>query len=463
MATLTFTDGIQHCFDMFVALLPKGLYSPWDFSIWMVSIKNVVSEEMVGKTVQVRGWVYRTRSSGGIAFVVMRDSTGIVQVTVKKGSVPDEDFVSATDNGIESSAIVEGTVAEDKRAPGGYEIRASRFILVGKAEPFPITEYQSTELLLDLRHLWIRSREQTAIMRIKDSLLRGARNWFHENDYTEVTPPIITGVAAEDSTSLFQIKYFDRIAFLSQSAQFYLESLIFSCDKVWALTPSFRAEKSRTPRHLAEFWHLEMEAAWLTNEENMQVQEQMVTAMLHNVADECPDELAMFKRDPAALKGIVPPFDRMPYGEAMQYLQGKGFDMSWGDDLGAVEERELTKDRTIPMFVVNYPKELKPFYMKENPDDPRTYKNSDLLAPEGFGEIIGGSERETDNELILERLREKGEPMENYSWYLDLRRYGSVPHSGFGLGVERIVTWVCGLDHIRDAIPFPRTVSRVFP
>jgi asparaginyl-tRNA synthetase len=429
----------------------------------MLSVKQALSKDQVGKKVQVRGWIYRTRSSGGIVFAVLRDVSGIIQTTVKKGAVPDKDFDDAQKAGIESSVMIEGEVAEDKRAPGGYEIRATKFQVFGFSEGFPITEYQSTELLLDLRHLWIRSREQTAVAKVKASLLRGAREWFHDNDYVEVTPPIITGVAPEDSTTLFQVKYFDRIAYLSQSAQFYLESLIFSLDKVYSLTPSFRAEKSRTPRHLAEYWHLEMEAAWLENEDNMKVQEQLITSMLHNAVKECPEELTSLKRDPATLKRIEPPFERMSYSEAMDILQKKGLDVSWGSDLGAIEERALTQDRSIPVFVVNYPKELKPFYMKENPEDTRTYKNSDLLAPEGYGEIVGGSERETDNGLMLERLREKGEGIENYKWYLDLRKYGSVPHSGFGLGLERIVTWVCKLDHIRDSIPYPRTVARVYP
>jgi asparaginyl-tRNA synthetase len=429
----------------------------------MLSAKEVLSKDRVGKKVEVRGWIYRTRSSGGIVFAVLRDATGIVQVTIKKGNVPEDQFAAATKAGIESSVIIAGEVAEDKRAPGGYEIRASKFQVVGNSEAFPITEYQSTELLLDLRHLWIRSREQTAVSRIKASLLRGAREWYHENDYVEVTPPIITGVAPEGSTTLFQVKYYDRIAYLSQSAQFYLESLIYSLERVWALTPSFRAEKSRTPRHLAEYWHMEMEAAWMDNEGNMKVQEELVTAMVRNALTECPDEFKLLKRDINPLKKIEPPFERMKYDEVMEYLQKKGHAISWGSDLGAVEERTLTIDREIPMFVVNYPKELKPFYMKENPDDPRTYKNSDLLAPEGFGEIIGGSERETDNALIMERLREKGEDTKSYEWYLDLRKYGSVPHSGFGLGMERIVTWVCKLDHIRDATPYPRTVARVYP
>lgn len=428
-----------------------------------MAVKDALSKTLVGTKIQIRGWIWRTRSSGGIVFAVVRDATGVMQVTVKKGNVPDADFESATKAGIESSVIIGGEVAEDKRAPGGFEIRATSFQLVGPSEAFPITEYQSTELLLDLRHLWIRSREQNAVSRIKDSLLRGAREWFHENGYIEVNPPIITGVAPEDSTTLFQLKYFDRIAYLSQTAQFYLESLIYSLEKVYSLTPSFRAEKSRTPRHLAEYWHLEMEAAWVDNEGNMKVQEELVTAMLHNAVAECSPELKFLKRDPSVLQKIEPPFERMKYEEAMEYLQRKGLEMSWGSDLGAIEERELTKDKTIPVFVVNYPKELKPFYMKENPEDPRTYKNSDLLAPEGFGEIIGGSERETDNALLLERLREKGESLDNYKWYLDLRKYGSVPHSGFGLGMERIVTWVCKLEHIRDAIPYPRTVARVYP
>ena len=429
----------------------------------MLSTKEVLSKDRIGKKVEVRGWIYRTRSSGGIVFAVLRDAMGIVQVTIKKGNVPEDQFAAAAKAGIESSVIIAGEVAEDKRAPGGYEIRASKFQVVGDSEAFPITEYQGTELLLDLRHLWIRSREQTAVSRIKASLLRGAREWYHENDYVEVTPPIITGVAPEGSTTLFQVKYYDRIAYLSQSAQFYLESLIYSLERVWALTPSFRAEKSRTPRHLAEYWHMEMEAAWVDNEGNMKVQEELVTAMVRNALKECPDEFKLLMRDINPLKKIEPPFERMKYDEAMEYLQKMGHEISWGSDLGALEERTLTIDREIPMFVVNYPKELKPFYMKENPDDPRTYKNSDLLAPEGFGEIIGGSERETDNALILERLREKGEDTKSYEWYLDLRKYGSVPHSGFGLGMERIVTWVCKLDHIRDATPYPRTVARVYP
>jgi asparaginyl-tRNA synthetase len=429
----------------------------------MQSIRQVLSGDSLGKPVSIRGWVYRTRSSGGIVFAVIRDSTGIIQTTVKKGVVPDGDFESASDAGIESAVIIEGTLAEDKRAPGGFEVRASGFKVVAFSEPFPITEYQSTELLLDQRHLWIRSREQTAVMRVKAAMLRGGREWFHENDYVEVTPPMITGVASEDSTTLFQIKYFDRIAYLSQSAQFYLESLIYSCERVWALTPSFRAEKSRTPRHLAEYWHLEMEAAWVDNDGNMKVQEELVAAMLKGAADECPTELQLLGRDPADLRKITTPFERMPYAEAMDYLQKNGFEVSWGSDLGAVEERALTKDRDTPVFIVNYPKETKPFYMKENPADPRTYKNSDLLAPEGYGEIIGGSERETDNALIIERLKDIGESLDSYQWYLDLRKYGSVPHSGFGLGLERVVTWVCKLEHIRDAIPFPRTVARVYP
>jgi asparaginyl-tRNA synthetase len=429
----------------------------------MLSVKQALSKDQIGKKVQVRGWIYRTRSSGGIVFAVLRDVSGIIQTTVKKGAVSDKEFDDAQKAGIESSVMIEGEVAEDKRAPGGYEIRVTKFQVFGFSEGFPITEYQSTELLLDLRHLWIRSREQTAVAKVKASLLRGAREWFHDNDYVEVTPPIITGVAAEESTTLFQVKYFDRIAYLSQSAQFYLESLIYSLDRVYSLTPSFRAEKSRTPRHLAEYWHLEMEAAWLENEDNMKVQEQLITSMLHNAVKECLEELTFMKRDPATLKKIEPPFERMNYEEAMEILQKKGLEVSWGSDLGAIEERALTQDRVIPLFVVNYPKELKPFYMKENPADSRTYKNSDLLAPEGYGEIVGGSERETDNELMLERLKEKGESIENYKWYLDLRKYGSVPHSGFGLGLERIVTWVCKLDHIRDSIPYPRTVARVYP
>ena len=413
--------------------------------------------------VEARGWIYRARSSGAIVFLVLRDATGIIQVTVKKGNLPDREFEAAHGITVESSVTVKGRLHEDRRAPGGREMRASGFEVVGAAQVFPITQHQSEELLLDHRHLWVRSREQTAVMKVKAAAMAGARSWLEENDFTEVTPPILTTNACEGGTTLFKLKYFDRDAYLSQSAQMYLEALLFSLERVYSITPSFRAEKSRTTRHLTEYWHLELEEAWVDYRSNMEIQEQMVTAMIESVLAGAKDELLLLRKDIEPLKAIAPPFKRMTYAQAVDKLRGHNYEISWGCDLGAPEERALTAEETVPVFVTNYPKECKAFYMKEDEDDPRTYACADLLAPAGFGEIIGGSERETDLGKLIARMQEQGIAMGPYEWYLDLRRYGSVPHSGFGLGVERVVKFVCGLEHIRDAIPFPRTVSRVYP
>jgi len=426
-------------------------------------IGSILSSPQLGQEETVQGWIYRTRSSGAIVFAVVRDSTGIIQVTVKKGNLSEEEFEAAKSAPVESSVVVRGKVFEDKRAPGGYEVKASGFKVVGTAQPFPITEYQSEELLLDNRHLWIRSREQTAVMKIKASVLEGARNWLKANDFVEVTPPILTQNACEGGVTLFKLKYFDREAFLSQSAQMYLEALIFSLDRVYSLTPSFRAEKSRTTRHLTEYWHLELEEAWTDNEGNMEVQEGLVSAMVEQVLEDRQEELKLLGRDPNELKEVRPPFKRVRYSQAIEALKAQGFDLRFGSDMGAVEERALTANEKVPLFVTNFPKEIKAFYMKEDPDEPTTFKCSDLLAPEGYGEIIGGSERETDVDTLIARLEALQIPMETYQWYLDLRRYGSVPHAGFGLGVERVVRWVCKLEHIRDAVPFPRTVARCYP
>jgi len=427
------------------------------------SIGSLLSTPVLEGQVALRGWVYRTRSSGKIVFAVLRDSTGIIQVTIKKGNLPDAQFEEAAAASIESSVEVTGTMHQDSRAPGGYEVLATSFKVVGPALPFPITEYQSEELLLDNRHLWIRSREQTAVMKVKATLLAGAREWLAEQGFTEVTPPILTQNACEGGVTLFKLRYFDRDVFLSQSAQMYLESLIFALEKVYSITPSFRAEKSRTPRHLTEYWHLELEEAWTDNEGNMRIQEELVSAMVAKALKERGAELELLKRDIEPLKAVQPPFERLRYADMIALLRDKGFAIEFGADLGAAEERAITEDKGAPVFVTNFPKQCKAFYMKEDPDDPRTYKCADLLAPFGFGEVIGGSERETDLAKLLQRMEEQGIPQEPYRWYLDLRRFGSVPHSGFGLGVERMVKWVCNLEHIRDAIPYPRTVARAYP
>ncbi len=426
-------------------------------------IADVARSGREGSEYSIRGWIYRTRSSGSIVFSVIRDETGIMQCTVKKSDVAQEDFAGAQKALIESSVECSGLLKKDERAPGGFELRATSFHVVSFAEPFPITANQSEPFLLDNRHLWIRSREQTAVMKIKETLLQGARTWFRENDFFEVTPPILTTNACEGGTTLFSLKYFGQDAYLSQSAQMYLEAMTASLEKVFAVTPSFRAEKSRTPRHLTEYWHMEGEEAWVGNEGNMKIQEELVSAIASSVAKERKDDLALIGRKVDDLKAVEPPFERITYERAIELLNGKGKEMSFGDDLGTDEERLLTEELAAPIFVTNFPKSLKAFYMKDNEDDLRTYKCADMLAPEGFGEIIGGSERETDYGKLIRRMEEQKIPLEPYRWYLDLRKYGSVQHSGFGLGIERVVRWICKLEHIRDATPFPRTPSRIYP
>jgi len=425
------------------------------------AIKDIFAGKYENQEVNVRGWIYRTRSSGKLAFVTLRDASGIIQATVAKNDVEEKDFENAKKALIESSVKISGVVAKDERAPGGYEIRAKKFELVGKSDVFPITEYQSEEFLLDKRHLWIRSRELTNVMKIKADLLKYIREWFNENNFYEVTPPTITPNACEGGTTLFEFNYFDKKAYLSQSAQLYLEALIYSLERVWSLTPSFRAEKSKTRRHLAEYWHLEAEEAWVGNKENMKIQEELISHVCQELAEKNRDELEFFKREPETLKNIEPPFEKIKYENAVEILKNKDFDFSYGMDFGAKEETALCSDIEKPIFITNFPKTVKPFYMKES--DEKTYLCADLLAPEGYGEIIGGSERETDYNKLVERMKKQNMDMKDYEWYLDLRKYGSVQHSGFGLGVERIIRWVCKLEHIRDAVPFPRTINRVYP
>jgi asparaginyl-tRNA synthetase len=426
-------------------------------------ISSILEGKCTGQSVRIRGWVYRKRESGSVLFILIRDSTGVVQTVVGKENVSEIDFENAKKALIESSIVAEGFVTEDKRAPGGFEIHLNKFEMIGSAEPFPITEYQSEEFLLDKRHLWLRSQKLVAVLKIKNCMLRAAREWFEQNDFIEVTPPIITANACEGGSTLFKFDYFGTEAYLSQSAQLYLEALIYSLEKVWSLTPSFRAEKSRTTRHLTEYWHLEEEAAWVGNDENMKIQEELVTYICHYIADNSKKELHILGRTPSDLYAIKTPFEKISYENAIKLLQARGFEIEWGADFGAKEERALTIDKNQPLFIVNYPKELKAFYMKENPDDRRTYLCADLLAPEGYGEIIGGSERETDVEKLIERLQAEDVLIKNYDWYLDLRKFGSVQHSGFGLGVERFLKWICKLEHIRDATPFPRTITRLLP
>ncbi len=417
----------------------------------------------VGQKVRVRGWVHRTRSSGGICFLILRDASGQMQVTAKRDTLGPETFSKTEKALVESALIVEGTVAADKRAPGGHELRADRVEVVHAAENFPIFTGQTEDFLLDHRHLAVRTREMVATARVKSEVLRAARALLDGDGYWEVTPPILSGNAAEGGSEAFELDYFGTKAYLGQTAQLYLEALIYPLEKVYAVTPSFRAEKSRTPRHLTEFTHLEAELAWAGLRENLDIQEKLVTGILHQVAERRAEDLQLLGRDPKELLAIEPPFERIRYEKALEVLQGKGFDLKWGSDLATAEERALTLERTAPIFVTHFPKELKAFYMLQDPDDPRTVLGADLLGPEGYGEIIGGSCRETDITRTVERLEAMGIPRAPYDWYLDLRRYGSVPHAGFGMGIERVVRWIARREHIRDTTPFPRTPSRLLP
>lgn len=416
--------------------------------------------KFVGKNVDLRGWIYRTRSSNKMAFIVLRDVSGIIQCVLKSDHPK---FKEAVSLGIESSIEVSGKVKKDNRAPGGYELEISKFKTVHKAERFPIGKDHSTEFLLDVRHLWVRSRKLTQIFKVRSEVFGAIHEFFRNKGFYEIQSPSITESACEGGSETFELNYFGQKAYLTQSWQLYAESLIFSLENIYCIAPSFRAEKSRTRRHLAEYWHAESESAWIDHNGNMKLQEELITHIIKRIVKNCSKELEYLGREPKDLLKMVGPYKRVKYKEALEIMKKDGFKMKWGDDFGADEERSLTKHFKKPFFIVEYPKETKAFYMKENPKDPETVLNNDLLAPEGYGEIIGGSEREVDVKILKDKIKKAGGKIKDYEWYLDLRKYGSVPHSGFGLGIERTVMWLCKLDHIRDTIAFPRTVNRIYP
>ncbi len=426
-------------------------------------VARAFAPDAVGAAVRLRGWVLRSRSSGGILFVLLRDRTGSVQLTGKRDVLGDAAFDAAEHVQVEGTIAVEGTVAEDKRAPGGREVRATSIRVVHAGEPFPIFAEQTEEFRLDKRHLAIRAQDHVATFRVKAELLRAFREFLDREEVLETTPPVLTGNAAEGGSEAFQFDYFGRPGYLSQTAQLYLEAMLAPHERVYALTPSFRAEKSRTPRHLTEYLHLEVELAWCDLDGLLDFTERMVASVLHTVAERKPNELAQLGRPPAELLAIRPPFRRIEYAEAIERLRAQGFTVQWGSDLGTAEERALTLEEKAPIFVTHFPRELKAFYMLRSADDPKTVEAADLLAPEGYGEVVGASCRETDLGRLVERIREVGAPVEEYEWYLDLRRHGSVPHAGFGLGVERVLRWMLRREHIRDTTPFPRTPSRHTP
>ncbi len=426
-------------------------------------VARAFQPDAVGQSVRLHGWVLRSRSSGGILFLVLRDRTGAVQVTARKDALGDAAFAAAEHVQNEGSVEIEGAVADDPRAPQGREVRARAITVLDAGLPFPIWSDQTEEFLLDRRHLAIRTQENVAIFRVKAEVLRAFRAFMEAEDVLEMTPPILSGNAAEGGAEAFQIDYFGRPGYLGQTAQLYLEALLFPNERVYAITPSFRAEKSRTPRHITEFQHLEAELAWCDLDGLLAFIERMWISVCRSVADTRPKELAELGRPPEELRAFTAPFPRIRYAEAIERLARQGLPVAWGSDLGAAEERALTLESAAPVFLTHFPRELKAFYMLRSTDDPRTVEAADLLGPEGYGEIVGASCRETNIDHLVERLREMHVDPAGYEWYLDLRRHGNVPHAGFGIGIERLMRWMLRRTHIRETTPFPRTPSRHTP
>jgi asparaginyl-tRNA synthetase len=420
-----------------------------------------------GQPVAVRGWVTTTRSSGKIAFVVLRDGTGYLQVVLSKKEVPDAAWEAFGRLTQETSVEVTGVVRADARAPGGggVELTASDLVVIGPSPDFPITPKEhGTAYLFEHRHLWLRSRRQVAIARVRHEVIQAIRDFFYERGFVLVDTPILTGSIGEHAGTLFATDYFDLgKAYLAQTGQLYVEAAAAALGKVYCFGPTFRAEKSKTRRHLTEFWMVEPEVAWNDSTDNMRLQEDFVSSVVARCLDRRKAELAELERDTAPLERVVAPFHRISYTDAVEKLKALGSDMTWGRDLGGEDETLLAKQYDRPVMVFNYPKAVKAFYMKENPDDPRTVLNNDMLAPEGYGEIIGGSQREDDYDKLVARIQAEGLPLDAYGWYLDLRKYGTFVHAGFGLGVERTVAWICGIAHIREAIAFPRTLYKLWP
>ncbi|MGH7461562.1 MAG: asparagine--tRNA ligase, partial [Longimicrobiales bacterium] len=402
-------------------------------------------DKHVGQTVAVRGWVQTTRAHGKIGFIVLRDGSGLLQcVLVQKQLAPEVWPVFATLTQ-ESSIRVTGEVRAEPRAPGGYELTVNELELIGPSPEFPIQPKEhGIDFLLDHRHLWLRSSQQRAILRVRSELESAIHDFFHARSFLRIDTPIITGAIGEGGAGLFEIDYFEDQAYLAQTGQLYAEAAAAAFGKVYCFGPTFRAEKSKTRRHLTEFWMLEPEVAWNDSDDNMRLQESLVAYLVERALERCRDDLQVLERDVTSLERVTPPFPRLDYSDAIRILRQKGHAIEWGSDLGAPDETVIAEDHDRPVFVMNYPKEAKAFYMKENPADPRTVLCDDLIAPEGYGEIIGGSQREDDFERLLTRIREHNLPESSYGWYLDLRRYGTFVHSGFGLGLERTVAWICG-------------------
>lgn len=418
----------------------------------------------VGEEVRMGCWLHNKRSSGKIQFLQLRDGTGFIQGVVVKSEVPEEVWEAAKSLTQESSLYVTGTVREEPRSKSGFEMTVTNVEIIQITENYPITPKEhGVDFLMDHRHLWLRAPKQHAILTIRGEIIRAVQQFFDEKGFTLVDPPILTPSSCEGTTELFHTKYFEEDAFLTQSGQLYMEAAAMALGKVYSFGPTFRAEKSKTRRHLIEFWMIEPEMAFVDHEENLKVQERFVSHIVQSVLKNCRPELETLGRDTSKLEKCVAPFPRITYDEAIKFLQEQGHDIPWGEDFGAPHETAIAEKYETPVFITHYPTNIKAFYMKPDPNRPEVVLCADMIAPEGYGEIIGGSQRIDDPTLMEERFKEHELSPEAYQWYMDLRKYGTVPHSGFGLGLERTVAWICGLDHVRETIPFPRLLYRLYP
>jgi len=428
----------------------------------LVEIREL--EDHAGETVTVAGWVETVRVHGKVAFAEVRDGTGVVQGVFFRKELDGEVWERAVDLDLETSVYMTGEVRPDDRAPGGYEMGVEELEVLGPSPDYPIQPKEhGVDFLMDNRHLWLRSSTQRAVLRVRAEVEQAIHDFFYERDFTRIDTPILTGSIGESAGTLFETDYFGEPAFMAQTGQLYVEAACPAFRKVYCFGPTFRAEKSKTRRHLTEFWMVEPEVAFADSDDNMALQEEFVSYVVRRALERCADELEEVGRDTASLEAVEPPFPRISYSEAVELLHEEGSDIEWGEDLGGADETIVAESFDRPVLVHDYPKEAKAFYMKENPEDPRTVLCNDMLAPEGYGEIIGGSQREDDLDRLLARIREEELPEEAYDWYLDLRRYGTFPHSGFGLGVERTVAWITGRPHVRELIPFPRMLNRLTP
>ncbi len=429
----------------------------------VVNIKDL--DQFANQEVELRGWVYNIRSIGKIWFVILRDGTGLLQGVVVKGEASDETFLLEHQLNQEDSIIINGTVRKEPRSVGGYELGIKEITVVNHVtEDFPISPKEhGADFLMSNRHLWLRSKRQNSIMRVRHQIVKAIRDFFDDNGFTLIDSPIFTSNAVEGTTTLFEVDYFERSAYLTQSGQLYQEAGATAFGKTYCFGPTFRAEKSKTRRHLTEFWMVEPEMAYVDLDENMTWAEQLVGFIIQRVLESCANELMLLERDTTKLESIIPPFPRITYDEAVGILKDNGVEFTYGSDFGAPDETILSEQFDKPILIHRWPANIKAFYMKRDSDNPDLALGVDMIAPEGYGEIIGGGQREDNLDILIDTIRHHDLPLGPFKWYLDLRKFGSVPHSGFGLGLERTVAWICGTKHIRETIPFPRTMSRLEP